>query len=145
MFVHIIKFKKKYVVRKNDVGEIIKFYYRGKYEAFEEDFDYFDYEIVIGHLDLASQLHSVHINEERNPLKKTQQILNQLCVFDGQDLPLVHPQNPFTSLLMLTDFKNEYPNKTLNSNIIKPSYGSLDSFNKANMRSTIRDKIIEED
>ena len=25
-------------MRKNEVGEIIKFYYRGKYEAFEEDY-----------------------------------------------------------------------------------------------------------
>lgn len=72
IFVHLIKFKKRYVVRKNEVGEIIKFYYRGKYEAFEEDFDYFDYEIVIGRLDIASSLHSVHINEERNPLRKSQ-------------------------------------------------------------------------
>jgi hypothetical protein len=41
-------------VRKNDAGEVIKFYYRGKYEAFEESFDYYDFEIIIGRLDLAS-------------------------------------------------------------------------------------------
>lgn len=54
MFLHFIKFKKRYVVRKNEVGEIIKFHYRGKYEAFEEDFDYFDFELVVGRLDLSS-------------------------------------------------------------------------------------------
>jgi hypothetical protein len=70
-FVHVIKFKKRYQVRKNDAGEVTKFYYRGKYEAFEESFDYYDFEIFIGRLDLATTLHTVHLNEERNPLRKT--------------------------------------------------------------------------
>ena len=42
-FFHIVKYKKKYSVRKNEIGEVIKFYHRGKYLQFEEDFEFFDY------------------------------------------------------------------------------------------------------
>lgn len=106
-FVHIIKYKKKYSVRKNELGEIIKFYYRGQYLLFEEEFEFFDYQITFGHLNLAANQHMIHLNEERDPLRKTQQLLQQFCMFDGQESPLQNPFSPYQSLLMLTDFDNQ--------------------------------------
>lgn len=47
-FIHIIKYKKKHMVKRNNLGEVIKILYKNNYYAFEEDFEFFDYEIVIG-------------------------------------------------------------------------------------------------
>lgn len=47
-FIHIIKYKKKHYVKRNKLGEVIKILYKNNYYAFEEDFEFFDYEIVIG-------------------------------------------------------------------------------------------------
>lgn len=62
-------------MRKNELGEVIKFCYRGKYLQFEEEFEFFDYQITIGHLNLALNKHMIHLNEERDPMRKTQQLI----------------------------------------------------------------------
>jgi hypothetical protein len=46
---------------------------------------------------------------------------------------------------MLTDTKNEYPMASTMGNSKFSRQASFDMFSKANMRSTIRDKIVEED
>ena len=87
-FVQIIKYKKKHYMQKNDIGETIKIFYKDKYYAFEEDFEFFDYEIVIGQVDAVTSQQMVHFNEERDPVKRTQQLLGQLEVYDGIESPL---------------------------------------------------------
>jgi hypothetical protein len=121
-FVHIIKYKKKYAVRKNELGEIIRFYYRGKYMQFEEEFEFFDFQITVGHLNLATTQHMVHLNEERDPMRKTQQLLQQFCAFDGQEAPLQNPYSPYQSLLMLTDFDSAAPE---DENKFKSHYSTM--------------------
>ena len=110
-FVHIIKFRKVYRVKRNNFGEIIRVLNRGKYREFEEDFEYFDYEINIGWINLASTTHAVHANEERDAFKKTGQLLYQFCRLDGQREPLTNPYNPFQHLLMLTDHRDPTKDK----------------------------------
>mmetsp|Transcript_42419 Transcript_42419/g.65074 ORF Transcript_42419/g.65074 Transcript_42419/m.65074 type:complete len:234 (+) Transcript_42419:2048-2749(+) len=92
-----------YRVRRNNVGEIIRVLYKGAYREFEEDFEYFEYEIHLGHIDLQNTIHSIHSNEERDPIRKTSQLIHQFCAFDGQSAPLVSPFNRHQQLAMLTD------------------------------------------
>lgn len=87
-FIYVIKYRKKHFVRKNSLGEIIRTFYRGKYFAFEEDFEYFDYEIKIGSLEMGANKHMIHFNEERQPLRRTQQLMTQFCISDCQAMPL---------------------------------------------------------
>jgi len=92
-----------YRVQRNNFGEIIRVLYRGKYREFEEDFEYFDYEINIGWINLADSLQAISAYEERDPFKKTGQLLYQFCALDGQREAVFNPYNPFQRLLMLTD------------------------------------------
>lgn len=87
-FIHIIKYKKKHFVKRNNIGEVIKILYKNNYYAFEEDFEFFDYEIVIGQLDVSMRQHCINLNEERDALKRTQQILAQYEHYDGIFTPL---------------------------------------------------------
>ena len=70
-FVHIIKYKKKHFVKRNNIGEVIKIFYKNNYYAFEEDFEFYDYEIVIGQLDVSLRQHCINLNEERDAMKRT--------------------------------------------------------------------------
>ena len=74
-FVHVVKYKKKYIAQKDSLGERIKISYKNGFASFEEDFEYYDYEISIGQVALGESQHMIHVNEEKNPLRKTHQLL----------------------------------------------------------------------
>ena len=92
---HIAKFKKKYQVQRNAGGEIIKILYKGKYVAFEEDFEYFDYEIKVGQLTVGSTQQMIHFNEDKDPSRRSEQLIQQFSMVDGHEQALVNPFNPF--------------------------------------------------
>lgn len=71
-FIHIIKYKQVHKVQRDKHGDVVKVFYQGDWHAFEEDFEFYDYEIVIGQLDVAQKQHWIQVNEERDPLKRTQ-------------------------------------------------------------------------
>ena len=71
-FIYVIKFKKKHYARRNERDEVIRTYYRGAWRSFEDDFEYYDYEVCIGQLDIAESVHMMHVNEQRDPLRRTQ-------------------------------------------------------------------------
>ena len=71
----MVKYKKKVSVRRDSNGEIVKILYKGKFHSFEEDFEFYDYEISIGQVALGENQHMIHVNEEKDPVRKTHQLL----------------------------------------------------------------------
>lgn len=74
-FIHVTKTLKTHTVQRDNAGESAKTLYKGVYRAFEEDFEYYDYEISIGQVALGENQHMIHANEEKDPLRKSHQLL----------------------------------------------------------------------
>jgi hypothetical protein len=57
---------------------------------------------------LGENLHMVHVNEEKDPFKKSIQLLTQFSNFEGLEYPLQNPYNPYQHLIMYNDSKSNW-------------------------------------